>query len=94
MNEQDAGVKSKRYVDFLDILLTATDDTGIGLTREEIRQEVDTFLFEGDKKFIILHPLCRLILRSIYSLWSLVIYCILYCYVCVLIIRFQTLTIC
>ena len=37
----------KRYLDFLDILLSARDTDGKGLTDREIRQEVDTFLFEG-----------------------------------------------
>ncbi|KAJ8321081.1 hypothetical protein KUTeg_002668 [Tegillarca granosa] len=41
------GNKKSRYLDFLDILLTAKDDNGTGLTRLEIRNEVDTFLFEG-----------------------------------------------
>ena len=34
-------------MDFLDILLTARDEDGIGLSQQEIRDEVDTFLFEG-----------------------------------------------
>ncbi|XP_033645056.1 cytochrome P450 4F2-like [Asterias rubens] len=38
---------SRRYLDFLDILLSARDSDGEGLTDLEIRNEVDTFLFEG-----------------------------------------------
>ena len=38
---------SKKAIDFLDILLLARDDNGEGLTDLEIRQECDTFLFEG-----------------------------------------------
>ena len=34
-------------MDFVDIILTAKDEQGAGLTRQEIRNEVDTFLFEG-----------------------------------------------
>ncbi|XP_072014798.1 cytochrome P450 4F2-like [Amphiura filiformis] len=37
----------RKYLDFLDILLSAHDDNGNGLTDLEIRDEVDTFLFEG-----------------------------------------------
>ena len=37
----------REYVDFLHILLTATDENGQPLTNQEIRDEVDTFMFEG-----------------------------------------------
>ena len=40
-------MRSGRYIDFLDILLTAKDDNGQGLSFQEIRDEVDTFMFEG-----------------------------------------------
>lgn len=39
--------QSNRYLDFVDILLTAKDSDGQGLTDQEIRDEVNTFLFEG-----------------------------------------------
>ncbi|KAL4222014.1 hypothetical protein ACF0H5_018059 [Mactra antiquata] len=37
----------KRRLDFLDILLTAKDNEGQGLSSKEIQDEVDTFTFEG-----------------------------------------------
>jgi len=39
----------RKYLDFLDILLTAQDEEGRGLSDVEIRNEVDSFLFAGRK---------------------------------------------
>ena len=39
--------KKRKYCDFLDILLTAVDSDGNGLSDLEIRDEADTFMFEG-----------------------------------------------
>ncbi|XP_069134830.1 cytochrome P450 4A25-like isoform X1 [Argopecten irradians] len=45
--ELDPSQLNKRRLDFLDILLTARDETGSGMSDEDIQAEVDTFLFEG-----------------------------------------------
>ena len=45
--QETENISKKKCLDFLDILLTAKDDDGKGLTEQEIRNEVDTFLFEG-----------------------------------------------
>lgn len=41
------GKKRFKYLDFIDILLSAADEDGKGLTDQEIAAEVDTFMFEG-----------------------------------------------
>ena len=45
--ENELSQLKKRHLDFLDILLTARDENDAGLSDQEIRDEVDTFMFGG-----------------------------------------------
>ncbi|XP_059138467.1 cytochrome P450 4F2-like [Physella acuta] len=45
--EDPTDTEGKRHMDLLDILLTATDEDGVGMTDVEIRDEVNSFLLAG-----------------------------------------------
>lgn len=47
IDERRGSARTSDELDFLDILLNAKDDQGKGLSRQEICDEVDTFVFEG-----------------------------------------------
>ncbi|NXW19454.1 CP4B1 protein, partial [Circaetus pectoralis] len=40
-------IQKKRHLDFLDVLLCTKDANGVGLSDEDLRAEVDTFMFAG-----------------------------------------------
>ena len=46
-HELQCQVKPRKYLDFLDILLTSRNDEGNGLTDQEIQDEVETFMYGG-----------------------------------------------
>lgn len=47
VNEHPEEISQKKKLDFLDLLLTVQDENGNGLSELAIRNEADTFLFEG-----------------------------------------------
>nr|XP_023960726.1 cytochrome P450 4B1-like [Chrysemys picta bellii] len=44
---QPEKIQRRRHLDFLDILLSAKDENGAGFSDEDLRAEVDTFMFAG-----------------------------------------------
>ena len=53
--EDPNALDNRKVLDFLDILLQARDENGVGLSDSEIRDEADTFLFEGKTGLVANH---------------------------------------
>jgi len=46
MRDSGTDYEQKKHQPFLDLLLNCTDEDGLSLTDSDIREEVDTFMFE------------------------------------------------
>ena len=58
IQENDPSQLKKRHLDFLDIVITARDEHGVGMTDKEMQDECGTIVFAGA---------CRLLSQSVIS---------------------------